>query len=48
MKPITDTAQCNGNHIKDKHNIKARDKLQASTGGRKHINTEKVNKQIQR
>jgi hypothetical protein len=24
---------------------KVKDKLQASTGGRKHINTEKVNKQ---
>jgi hypothetical protein len=34
-----------GNHIKDKNNIKTRDKLQASTGERKHINTEKVNKQ---
>jgi flagellar biosynthesis/type III secretory pathway M-ring protein FliF/YscJ len=30
-----------GNHIKDKHNIKIRDKLKASTGERKHINTEK-------
>jgi hypothetical protein len=34
-----------GNHIMDKRNIKTRGKLQASTGERKHINTEKVNKQ---
>jgi hypothetical protein len=31
-----------GNHIKDKHNKKTRDKLQANTGERKHINIEKV------
>jgi hypothetical protein len=35
------------NHIKDKHNIKTRGKLQESTGERKHINREKVNKQKQ-
>jgi hypothetical protein len=34
------------NHIKDKQHIKTRDKLWASTGERKHINTEKVNKHI--
>jgi hypothetical protein len=35
-----------GNYIVDRHdNRKVKDKLQASTGGRKHINTEKVNKQ---
>jgi hypothetical protein len=33
-----------GNHIKDKYNIKTRDKLQASNRERKHVNTEKVNK----
>jgi ribosomal protein L35 len=32
----------------DKYNIKTRDKIQASIAGRKHINTEKVNKQKQR
>jgi hypothetical protein len=37
-----------GNYIKDKHNIKTREKLQASTGERKHINAEKVKKQKQR
>jgi hypothetical protein len=37
-----------GNHIKDKHNIKARDKLQAITGERKHVNREKMNKKKQR
>jgi hypothetical protein len=37
-----------GNHIKDKYDIKTRDKLQASTGEGKHINTEEVNKQKQR
>jgi flagella basal body P-ring formation protein FlgA len=34
-----------GNYIKEKQNIKTGDKLQASTGERKHINTENVNKQ---
>jgi hypothetical protein len=33
-----------GNHIKGKHNMKTRDKLQASTGERKQINIEKVSK----
>jgi hypothetical protein len=37
-----------GNYIKEKHNIKTRDKLHASSGKRKHIHTEKVNKQKQR
>jgi hypothetical protein len=36
------------NHIKDKHNVKTKDKLQASTGESKDINTGKVNKQKQR
>jgi hypothetical protein len=33
-----------GNQIKDKHNIKTRDKLQTSTRERKRIQTEKVEK----
>jgi hypothetical protein len=37
-----------GNHIKDRQNIKTRDKLQASAEERKHINREKGNKQKQR
>jgi hypothetical protein len=37
-----------GNHIMGKHNIIARDKLQGSSGERKHINTENANKQKQR
>jgi hypothetical protein len=34
-----------GNYIMDRRNIKTRDKLQASIGERKHINTEKVREQ---
>jgi hypothetical protein len=34
-----------GNHIKDKHNVKTRNKSQANTGERKHINTEEVDTQ---
>jgi hypothetical protein len=37
-----------GNHIKDKHDIKTREKLQANTGERKHINADEVNEQKQR
>jgi hypothetical protein len=37
-----------GNHTKVEQNIKTTDKLQASTGERKHINIEKVNIQKQR
>jgi hypothetical protein len=37
-----------GNHIKDKHSMKTREKLQASIGERKHNKAEKVNKQKQR
>jgi uncharacterized protein YpmB len=34
-----------GNHIKGKHNLKTKDKLQTNTGERERINIEKVNKQ---
>jgi hypothetical protein len=37
-----------GSHVKGKHNIKTRGKLQTSTGERRHINIEKVNKPKQR
>jgi hypothetical protein len=39
-RPITDTTCVDtGNNIKDKHNIKTRDKLQANTREIKYINT---------
>jgi hypothetical protein len=37
-----------GNHIKEKQNLQAREKLCTSTIETKHIITEKVNKQKQR
>jgi hypothetical protein len=38
----TEHIVCTGIHINDKHNTKKRHKLQASTGERKRINTEKM------
>jgi hypothetical protein len=45
-RPITETAQCRITLWTD--NVKTRDKLQANTGERKHINAENVNKQKQK
>jgi hypothetical protein len=37
-----------GNQFMDRHNLKTKKKIKASTGERKHIATETGNKQIQR